>query len=144
MSIAFDNRKGLTLAEAMLAMVILGIASAGVLLPFASGAKVRREGIHRTLGAKLGADLLEEIINTPFDEIISGYNGYTEAQGQVKDANGVVFTDSNYATFSRDVICEEVYVPQESGSGEAKFIRVSVRVFYKGEETTNISRLISE
>ncbi|MHC4069887.1 MAG: type IV pilus modification PilV family protein [Planctomycetota bacterium] len=144
MSIAFDNRKGLTLAEAMLAMVILGITTAGVLLPFAGGAKVRREGVHRTLGAKLGADLLEEIINTPFDEIISGYNGYTEAQGQVKDANGVVFTDSNYATFSRDVICEEVYVPQESGGGEAKFIRVSVRVFYNGEETTNISRLINE
>jgi prepilin-type N-terminal cleavage/methylation domain-containing protein len=144
MSITFYNRKGLTLAEAMLAMVVLGIAAAGVLLPFASGARVRREGIHRTLGAKLGADLLEEIINTPFDEIISGYNGYTEAQGQVKDASGVVFTDSNYSPFSRDVICEEVYVPQESGSGETKFIRISVRVFYNGEETTNISRLISE
>ena len=60
------------------------------------------------------------------------------------NANGVVFTDSNYTTFSRDVICEEVYVPQESGSGESKFIRVCVRVFYNGEEIANISRLISE
>jgi len=144
MSIAFDNRKGLTLAEAMLATVILGIAAAGVLLPFAGGAKVRTEGVQRTLAAKLSADLMEEIISAPFDQIITTYDGYAELQGQVRDASGVVFEGSNYANFSRDVVCEQVYVPQESGGGQSKFIRANVRIYYNGDEIANISRLISE
>jgi hypothetical protein len=137
------NREGFTLAEAIIATVVLGIAAAGVLLPFTSGVSVRAEGEHRTLGAKLASDLMEEIIKTPFDQIIASYN-YTESQGQVKDANGVVFTDSSYARFSREVTCVEVYVPQESGTGEAKFIRATVRVYYNGREIAIINRLISK
>ncbi len=41
--------RGFTLAEAMMATVVLGIAAAGVLLPFASGAGVRAEGAHEHL-----------------------------------------------------------------------------------------------
>lgn len=127
-----------------MATVVLGIAAAGVLLPFVSGASVRAEGMRRTLGAKLASDLMEEIIKTPFDQIVTSYDGYTEPQGQVKDASGTVFTDSNYTNFSRNVSCEEVYVPQESGDGEPKFIRVAVRVYYNGRETAIINRLIGE
>jgi hypothetical protein len=127
-----------------MATVVLGIAAAGVLLPFMSGASVRAEGEHRTLAAKLASDLMEEIIKTPFGQIVTNYNGYTESQGQVKDASGVVFTDSNYTNFSRDATCEYIYVPQESGTGEAKFIRATVRVYYKGRETAIINRLISK
>ncbi len=134
--------KGFTLAEAMMATVVLGIAAAGVLLPFTSGAAVRAEGMRRTLGAKLAGDLMEEIIQTPFDQILTSYDGYAEAQGQVKDASGAVFSDSNYANFSRDVSCEYVRVPQESEAGELKFIRATVRVYYSGKEIAIINRLI--
>ena len=127
-----------------MAVVVLGIAAAGVLLPFTSGAAVRAEGMRRTLGARLASDLMEKIINTPFDQIVSSYDGYAEPQGQVEDAGGTVFTDSNYANFSRDVSCAYVYVPQESGTGEAKFIRATVRVYYSGREIAIINRLISE
>jgi len=106
------KRKGFTLAEAMIATVVLGIAAAGLLLPFTSGAAVRVEGMRRTLGAKLAADLMEEIIS--------------------------------YAKFSRNVSCEYVYVPQESGTGKLKFIRVTVRVYYSGKQIAIINRLISE
>ncbi len=91
----YKDRKGFTLAEAMIATVVLGIAAAGVLLPFTSGAAVRAEGTRMTLAAKLAGDLMEEIVNTPFVQIITGYDGYTEPQGQVKDASGIVFTDLN-------------------------------------------------
>lgn len=127
-----------------MAVVVLGIAAAGVLLPFTSGAQVRAEGMRRTLGAKLAGDLMEQIINTDSDDIVDNYDGYAESQGQVKDATGAVFTDSNYANFSRDVSCLEVYVPQESGTVEAKFIRATVRVYYSGREIAIINRLISE
>jgi prepilin-type N-terminal cleavage/methylation domain-containing protein len=124
------NRKGFSLAEAVIATVVLGIAAAGVLLPFMSGVSVRAEGEHRTLGAKLASDLMEEIIKTPFNQIVTSYN-YTEFH-------------SNYAKFNREVNCVEVYVPQESGTGEAKFIRATVRVYYKGREIAIINRLISK
>ncbi len=137
-------RRGFTLAEAMIATVVLGIAAAGVLLPFTSGAAVRAEGMRRTLSAKLASDLMQEIVNTPFNQIIAGYGAFSEPQGQVKDAGGVVFTDSNYTMFSRDAICDYVYVPQESGTGVANFILVMVRVYYSGKEIASINRLVSE
>ena len=138
------NAKAFTLAEAMIATVVLGIAAAGVLLPFSSGAAVQAEGMRRTLGAKLASDLMQEIVNTPFNQIVAGYGAFSEAQGQVKDAGGVVFTDSNYTMISRDSMCDYVYVPQESGTGVTKFILVKVRVYYSGKEIAIINRLVSE
>ena len=127
-----------------MATVVLGIAAAGVLLPFTSGAAVRAEGMRRTLGAKLAGDLMEEIVNKPFEQIVADYDGYSEAQGQIKDASGAVFADSNYARFSRDSICDYVYVPQESGAGVSKYIRITMRVYYSGKEIAVINRLVSE
>lgn len=137
-------RCGFTLAEAMMATVVLGIAAAGVLLPFADGAKIRAEGTRRTLGAKLAGDLIEQIVNTPFEQIVANYNGYSEPQGQLKDSAGTIFTDPAYANFSRNATCESVYVPQQSGAGQANFIRVTVRVHYSGRPIAIINRLISK
>lgn len=136
--------RGFTLAEAMIAMVVLGIATAGVLLPFTGGAASRAEGVRRTLAAKLAADLMEEIVLTPFSEILGKYDGYNEPQGQVKDAGGTVFSDPIYANFARDVSCQYVYVPQESGTREAIFIRAAVQVYYRGRQIAVIDRLISK
>ena len=138
------KHNGFSLVEAMMATVVLGIAAAGVLLPFTTGASVRAEGNRRTLGAKLAADLMEKIVSTPFEQIVGTYDGYAEPQGQVKDVSGAVFTGSNYANFSRDASCEYVYVPQESGAGEPRFICATVRVYYSGREIAIINRLISE
>ncbi len=88
-----NNAKGLTLAEAMIATVILSIAAAGVLAPFVAGASVRAEGQRMTLAAKLAADLTEQIVNTDFDSVVSTWDGFAESQGQVKDITGAVFKD---------------------------------------------------
>jgi type II secretory pathway pseudopilin PulG len=136
--------RGFTLAEAMLATVVLGVAAAGILLPFSSGATIQAEGMRRTLGVKLASDLMQEIVNTPYSQIIANYGSYSEAEGQVKDANGVVFTDKNYARFSRNSVCNYVYVPQESGTTASKYILVTIRVYYAGDEIAIINRLISE
>ena len=138
------KQKGFTLAEAMIAMVVLGMAAASVLLPFSSGAAVQVEGMRRTMGANLASDLIEKIINTPFKDIISEYDGYSEAQGQIKDAEDKIFSDSNYANFSRNVTCKYVYVPQESGTLTPKYILVTVQVNYSDKPISTINRLISE
>ncbi len=127
----------------MMALTVLGFAAAGVLLPFAGGARVRAEGARRTLGVKLASDLMEEIVNSPFDQMVALYDGYTELEGQVKDASGQVFADSNYANFGRDVSCEYVYVPQESGTADPKFIRVTVRANYSGTVIATVNKLVS-
>ncbi len=100
--------------------------------------------MRRTLGAKLASDLMQEIVNTPFNQIVADYDAFSESQGQIKDAGGVVFTDSNYTMLSRDSTCDYVYVPQESGTGVAKFILVKVRVYYSGKEIAIMNRLVSE
>ena len=138
------NTCGFTLVEAMMAVMVLGIAAASVLLPFISGAAVRAEGVNRTLAARLAGDLMEEIVNTPFDQIMVNYNGYYETQGQVKDATGVVFTDKAYSWFSRKAVCQYVYVTQESGTESPKYIRVTVQVYYDGRETAVVNRLVSK
>lgn len=138
------RHRGYTLAEAMMAVVVLSAAAAGVLLPYSRGAAVQSEGMRRTLAAKLAADLTQQILDTPADQIVSAYDGYSEPQGQVRGASGTVFTDSNYAKFSRDVSCQYVYVPQESGTTAPQFIRITVRVYYEGRLIAAINRLVSQ
>ena len=124
-------------------MVLLGIAAAGVLLPYASGASAQVEGLHRTLGAVLANDLIEQIVATPFDSLVATYN-YTESQGQLKDSSGTTLTDSMYANFSREVTCETVRVPQQSNALETNYILATVQVFYQGRGVVTLNRLISE
>ena len=132
------------MVEATLALVLLGMAAAGVLLPFVGGISVQTEGMHRTLAAKLANDLLEQIVATPYDSIVATYN-YAEPQGQLKDASGTIFTDPMYADFSRNVTCVNVYVEQQ-GDEEPPcfFIFATVQVYYKGAQIATVNRLISE
>ncbi len=140
------RQEGFSLAEAMIAMVILSIAAAGVLLPFSSGATVRAEGMHSTLAARLAGDLMEQIINTPFDRIIVDYGAYSEAKGHIiRDFDtDTEFTDPMYANFSRNASSKFVYVSQESGATEAVFILVTVQVDYSEREVAVINRLITK
>jgi type II secretory pathway pseudopilin PulG len=131
------NREGFTLAEAIIATVVLGIAAAGVLLPFTSGVSIRAEGEHRTLGAKLASDLMEQFVNTPFDELVADGGGYTdEPQGHIKDVNDVAFSDPAYTNFSRGA-------SYEYDADQPYFIIVTVWVKYNGNEIVSLKRLIS-
>ena len=136
------SRRGFTLAEATLAMVHIGIAAAGVLLPFASGASVQADGSHRTLGAVVANSLIEQVAATPFDSIVGTYN-YTESQGQLKDASGAIMDGSIYANFSREVSCQYVHVAQQGAEVTPNFILATVQVYYRGKAIVSINRLIS-
>ncbi len=128
-----------------MAMVLLGMAAAGVLLPFSHGAAAQAEGLRLTLAAKLADDLMERIVATPPGQIMAAWDGYAEAQGQVKNAGGAIFTDPMYANFSRRVTChDDVYAPQQNGPPlPPNYILVSVQTSYRGSQIASISRLIS-
>lgn len=136
------HEDGFTLPEATVAMVILGIAAAGVLLPFADGASAQAEGLHRSLAAGLANDLLERIVTMPFDQVTT-WDGYTERQGQVTDASGITFTDPIYANYSRDVSCHTIYVFPQGGMAAPNFALATVRVYYRGVQIAAVDRLIS-
>lgn len=95
------NRKGFTLAEAMIAVVLLAFAASAVSMPFVAGAASRAEGARRTLAAKLAQDRLEQIINTDYDQIFWMYEGWPEFQGCLEDGNGGFLTDPIYLKFFR-------------------------------------------
>jgi prepilin-type N-terminal cleavage/methylation domain-containing protein len=133
------NRRGFSLIEAMLAVVILGIAATGILLPFSSGEAVRTEGVRRTLAAKLAGDRMEELVRMPFAQVLNDYSGgCDEVEGSLTDASGTTFTDPAYANFSRVV---SVQCPYEGSDG---LILATVWVYYDGREVAVLRRIISK
>jgi len=136
---------GFTLPEATMALVLLGIAAAGVLLPFGSGAAVQAEGWRKTLAAKLANDLVEKTASKRFDDTIALGDGYTrtEAEGQVEDAAGSRFTDPMYAGFSRDVTYLYAYPWPGVYKPVPDYVLVRVQVSYRGALVADLSRLIS-
>ena len=134
---------GFTLAEAMIAVVVLTVASASLIVPFSTGAAVQAEGNHRTLAAKLACDMVEQIMKTDFDQIVATHNGYAETKGHVKNAAGIEFTNPLYANYSRSATCEYVYTPQQSGIAGTEFVLIKVSVSYNDIELANVTRLIS-
>lgn len=131
------QRKGFTLIEAMMATVLLTVAATGVIHPFAAGAAVQAEGWQRSLAAKLASDLLEEIIDTDYDQIASTWTNYAEAQGAVKDYRDVVFSDLSYAKFSRDVTLQTT-----TDLANIEHLWVTVRVYRNGAEMAELSTLV--
>lgn len=131
------NRKGFTLVEAMIAMVVLSVATAAVILPFSTGAALNAEGSRRTLGAKLAADLLEKIENTDYDLIYPIYDNYFEAAGSVTDVDGQVFTDPVYSRFGRFSTA-----PEEVPVGGELLTWATVYIYYDNIEMLRMSTLI--
>jgi hypothetical protein len=120
--------------------------------------------------ARLASDLIEQILTKPFHDPdgsaydyspgpdagettfgqfdnLDDFHGYTESQGQIKDAGGTLFTDPAYFNFSRSATCEYVTVPQQplqSKPEKCNFILVTVQVYYSGRPIAKIQRLVSE
>ncbi len=97
------NRKGFTLAEAMIAMVLLAFAASTVSMPFVAGAAVRAEGARRTIAAKLAHDRLEQleqIASNNYDQLW-WYEGWPEFPGSLEDGAGGFLTDPIYSKFYR-------------------------------------------
>ena len=141
MKVKIVKNEGFTLVEALLALVILMIAAAGLILPFASSAVTSQQGCSQTLAAKLASDRIEQIIA---DSNYWSAGSYNESKGQVKDANGVVFTDPMYADFSREAVCEYYRPPPQQDFGAYNFIRITVKVYQNDLKLAEVVRLKSK
>ena len=145
--------KGFTLAEALMAMVILSIAAIGIVQPFSAGAAVQIEGWHRSLTAKLASDLLEEIVNTDYDEIITEVELYLTRKAKVHSQDSFHLLRSipgvgkvlsmtilyeihditrfdrvqEFASYSRLVKCEKSSAGKKYGTSGAKIGNVHLK-----------------
>ncbi|HOK94914.1 MAG TPA: prepilin-type N-terminal cleavage/methylation domain-containing protein [Anaerohalosphaeraceae bacterium] len=129
----YGKTKGFTLLEATMAMVIVAIAAAGVLLPFAQAASVHAEAARQTMAANLASEMMEIIAASPYDTIMD-YNGQIENPGQLKDSEGNYHTGSAYEGFGRSVLCQHV--------GSVNLAKVTVVVTYRNAPVTRITTLI--
>ncbi len=119
-------------------MVVLAIAAAGILLPFANAASVQTEASRQTMAASLASELMEIISATTYADIITTYNGYQEADGGLLDATLAVHTGEAYSGFSRSAACQTATV------GTINMIAVTVTVYYDGNEMTRITTLVGD
>lgn len=118
-----------------MAMVVLTAAAGGILLPAMYAANVQREAQYRTIAAKLASDKLEQILNTPYDDIFATYNGTVESEGAVKNALGVIFTSHLYSGFSRRVACQTATV------AGVDMLWITVTVARSGNDMVQLSTL---
>lgn len=117
-------------------MVLLAVAAAGVLLPFAGAANEQAEGARLTLAAHLASELMEKITAADFDSIAATYDGYTENAGGLLDPAGQVHAGSTYAGFSRYGICKN------ATAASVDVITVTVVVLHNGAEITRVTTLV--
>ena len=131
------NRKGFTLAEAMIAVTLLAFAASAVTMPFVAGAACRAEGARRTLAAKLAQDRLEQlerIAKIDYSQLWM-YDGWYEFPGGLDDGNGGFLTDPVYSDFTRfsNVVSFSVQngvLVQVAPGAESDFSMVTVSVSY--------------
>lgn len=132
------TKTGFTLIEAMIAMTILAIAALGVILPFSNGAASQAEGAHRAIAGKLASDLVEKISATTYANIVSTWNNYSEAMGQVTDSAGSVFADPLYSRFSRSATASVTTL------GTTSVTWVTVTVHYNGNKILHIKSMVGK
>ena len=132
------KKNGFTMIEATIAMVILAIAAAGVLLPFANAASVQQEAARQVLASNLATELMEKVLLTDPNGLIATYNGYEETEGAMLDTSDNPLTDVIYDGFSRSVGCQAVAVKS------VPLVEVTVSVAYYGNEMTCLKTLVSE
>ena len=135
---------GFTLAEALLAVVLLGMAASSILLPFTAGAILRKEGAARTLASNLASEQMERVSRTAFADIVSTWNGHSETAGELTDGQGNILSGSIYSSFTRTTTCSYVRAGQQSGLIPPSLIHVTVEVTYRGAPVVTLDRLISE
>lgn len=119
-------------------MVILAIAAAGILLPFANAASVQAEGARQTMAASLASEMMEKVLAADFASVISTYDGYEEADGALLDTAGQVHSDSAYWGFSRHVDCQQASV------GSVDLIVITVTVSLNDREMTCLTTLMGD
>lgn len=153
---------GFTLAESLLAAVVLMTAILAITLPFAVGARAEQIDARMCLAVNLAEEMMEEILSKPFDDPhgaslpgpetgetrrgrfdnIDDYHGYSEGPGQIADGHSAVIDTPASQNLSRSVSAQYVYVSGQDTSEPPTFIRVNVTVTHRAVPLVELTRLV--
>jgi len=152
-----NSPSGVTLLEALLAAVVLAMAAAAVIMPYAAGAQATLHDARQAVAVNLAQDIMEEILAKAFrdpdgDESaesrrstwddMDDYDGYEEPAGQIRSFDNVLADDPAGDGLSRHVSVQAVYVAGQDMGDPPTFLRVTVQIKHDGQTVTTLSRLV--
>ena len=153
-----------TLAESLLASIILAMIVSSMVMPFVAGAQNDQANARQALAVALAEDLMEEILGRPFDDPdgtgsvlgvdagevsadrttfdnVDDYDGHNEVAGDIVPSQQVEVSDPLAASLSRHVTIEYVQLPGQGVVIPPDACRITVRVRYGGGDLVTLTRL---
>lgn len=146
----------MTLLEALLAAAVLAMAATAIIMPFSAGAAASAQEARSTLAVSVAQDLMEEILSQPFSDAngeagetgrtnwddMLDYRAYVEAPGALRCRDGSFITDAASTGMGR-IATVEAFDPDGAGPcTAAEFLRVTVRINYRGQDILALSRIV--
>jgi prepilin-type N-terminal cleavage/methylation domain-containing protein len=158
------QRAGYTLAESLIASVVLAIAIVAISGTLAASYQQNNVRGNTTTALNLAQQLMEEIAAKPIDlptgqtnkpgwqqgqtdrrqyDTLDDYNGYTDFSGTIQAADGSTVNLSNGGTYQRTVSVQSGAVPAGLTGPPADFVMVTVTVKMPHSQSTSVSQLFT-
>lgn len=141
------KRRGFTLAESLMAAVVLALAVAGIGSSLSAGYSQTSQMQYQSTAVALARELMEEIVAKPFVDPVNGsttlgaagsrgtfnnigdYHNYSDTTTNLKTVGGQTLSVGNGQTYTRTVTVEYRTAPNgvDAASGDFAMVTVTVR-----------------
>jgi MSHA pilin protein MshD len=162
-----ESRRGFTLAEGLLAVVVLAVAVGGIMGPISASYQQTRTVAQTTTAVSLAQQLLDEILSRPFvdptdlsttlgpeaDEPsraafdnIDDYHGYHDTtdsskSDSMKTASGAAITWNGTDVYSRAVTMEYRATPDGPPVASGDYLMITVTVTMPHNHQVSVQRM---
>jgi len=163
-----ESRSGFTLAEGLLAVVVLAVAVGGIMGPISASYQQTRTVSETTTAVSLAQQLLDEILSKPIvdptdlsttlgpeaDELsrtafdnIDDYHGYHDTtdwtkSDAMKTASGAAITWNGTDVYSRSVQMEYRATPSGAALTSGDYLLISVTVTMPHGHQVSVQRMV--
>ncbi|MEA2708341.1 MAG: hypothetical protein QOF78_942 [Phycisphaerales bacterium] len=155
---------GYTLAESLIASVVLAIAIVGIAGTLAASYQQNTVRGNTTTALNLAQQLMEEIAAKPLElpvgqtnqpgwaqgqtdrrqyDTINDYHGYADLSGTIQSADGGTINLSDGGSYQRSVSVQSGAVPAGLTGPANDFVMVTVTVKMPHQQTTSVSQLFT-
>jgi type II secretory pathway pseudopilin PulG len=159
-----NARAGYTLAESLIASVVLAIAIVAIAGTLAASYQQNNVRGNTTTAINLAQQLMEEIAAKPIAlpvgqtnkpgwqqgqtdrrlyDTIDDYNGYADFSGSIQAANGSTINLSNGGSYQRSVSVQSGAVPAGLTGPPEDFVMVTITVKMPHNQTHSVSQLVT-
>jgi len=155
--------KGFTLVEAMMALVVLGLAVAAILTPITAAVDQKDRAAKQMVAVLLAEQTIEECLSRTVwcsnDPIVLGhdagkttraayneksdYHNLNESASQLGTVYGSALAASTFPNLKRKTWMQTLYLSGEYTGYSPDFVMLTVRVYDGDEELVTLRRLIN-